>query len=325
MKRKILLWLIVLVVMFNAASAFDFEVNYSTLNKNDYVTQRPFDNIAIQQLRYEPYPANPGEYITLWIKAQNTGNRDTENAIFELLPKYPFSLDTNEDPIREFGQLNSEPVVLEYKIRVDKDAVEGTNEIDMKYSYNENEDEWVTKTFEIEIEDVQTDFDLVVQEISNGDVSLAIANTGKNVAYSVIVRIPKQEGYQTTGVSGQMVGNLEDGDYTLVGFGIANTARTSSPLKVQIDYTDTIGERRSVVKEVDYNLDTEGGNGFGSLPEGMTREEFTAQRKGMIQAPAIYQQWWFWAIMIVVLYAGWKGYKSFRKYRQEKEENKTKK
>jgi len=307
-------------------SAADIEVNFTTSK----AYQQGSSNIRISQLKYEPYPVNPGEYFTLWIKAENTGSKLTENAVFELVPKYPFFLDANEDPIREYGRLGTEePVVLEYKIRVDKDAVDGTNEIELRYNTEGDENSWIYREFDIEVDDAQTDFDLVIQEINEDEVSIAIANTGKNIAYSVIVRIPEQEDYEAVGTNGQMVGNLENGDYTLVGFEIARKARSSgNKLKVQIDYTDNIGERRSLIKELSFNTGADSimSNGNRTLPEGMTREDFIAQRRAALQQEqSTYQKWWFWVIIILIGYAGWKGYKIYNKKKDEKEEKKHKK
>ena len=321
-----ILFLVIIVLSINFVSAEEFEINFSTYDTVS--TNSP--NIRINQLKYEPYPVNLGEYFTLWIKAENIGKELTKNVTFELMPKFPFSLDANEDPIRNYGKLSSEePVVMEYKVRVSNNAVEGTNEIELRYNTEGKDSSWVSKKFDIEIKGAQTDFDSIIQEVSDSEVSIAIANTGKNAAYSVIVRIPEQESFEAVGTNGQMVGNLENGDYTLVGFEI-NRKRGAggNQLKVQIDYTDEIGERRSIIKELSFNT---GSNSMTSninrtLPEGMAREEMFAQRRGIVQSQqSIYQKWWFWAVIAAVLLAGWKGYKLLKKKKEEKEEKKHKK
>ena len=112
------------------------------------------------------------------------------------------------------------------------------------------------KDFNITITDVQTDFDVVIQEASGTQVSIGIVNIGKNTANSLIVRIPQQENFRASGTSEQIVGNFAAGDYTIVSFNIISIARNarnatlprnftqfssqnaSQPLKIQIDYTD---------------------------------------------------------------------------------------
>jgi hypothetical protein len=320
MNKKILLWLVLLVVSVFFVSAADYEINFTDFNT--YKSSSTYANIQVKSMRYEPYPVNPGEYFTLWIKAENIGTTLTKNAYFELVPKYPFSLDSNEDAVREYGELTSEePVILEYKVRVDKDAVEGTNEIEIRYNTDGDDSYWIYKEFDIEVDDAQTDFDLVIQEVSDSEVSIAIANTGKNVAYSVIVRIPEQDDFQATGTNGQMVGNLENGDYTLVGFEIASKSKNAKNLKVQIDYTDGIGERRSIIKEV--NFDT--GMSYNISQISQFSGNFSRNGIRRTQQLIIYQQWWFWAIIIAVLYAGFKLFKFYKRNKEEKEMKKHKK
>jgi len=108
------------------------------------------DNAAIKvdSLKYEPYPVEAGQYFKVWIKVENYGNDEAEDATFILEPKFPFSLDSNEDAERNIGQLDvAEEVVFEYLVRVDDNAVEGDNEIDFKFTTDGMA--WVTHTFEI--------------------------------------------------------------------------------------------------------------------------------------------------------------------------------
>jgi hypothetical protein len=325
--RKIFLLVLAMMLACISVSAVDFQINF-TVNKA-YQSSMASSCIYVTSLRYEPYPVNPGEYFTLWIKAENVGNEQAEDVIFELVPKYPFSLDSNENPVREYGKLAvGETVAFDYKIRVDKDAVHGENEIELRYKTDKGNSIWAYDDFDIQVEDAQTDFDLVIQEVSDSEVSIAIANVGKTVAYSVIVRIPEQEAYAATGTDGQMVGNLENGDYTLVGFEITKKrGANDGNLKVQIDYTDNIGERRSVIKDIPFDMANSGGmaNSGAATSLQTIPENFGTARRNSTRQTAIYQQWWFWAIIVAVLYAGWRGFKLHRRKKQEKEENKHKK
>lgn len=91
-------------------------------------------SLKVLSLKYEPYPAGPGEYFKMWIKLENSGVDIGKNVSFELLPSFPFSLDTNENPKRVIGKLDpGDEVVLQYKIRVDEDAVEGDNDLSARY------------------------------------------------------------------------------------------------------------------------------------------------------------------------------------------------
>jgi len=318
MRNKTIIWFFCAMLLLNCAYAVDFELNFTTTNVYTSSSSSAFLNLV--SLKYEPYPVNPGEYFTLWLKAENPGGELTENATFELVPEFPFSLDSNEDPVRKYGRLSSaEPVILEYKIRTDKDAVEGENKIKIRYNTDGKGSSWATEDFDITVTDVQTDFDLVLQEVTEGEASIAIANTGKNAAYSVIVRVPEQDSFEAVGTDGQMVGNLENGDYTLVGFQITGKKKASGEkLKIQIDYTDTIGERRSLIKEIPFNANN--GASYNLTA--------SSARNGNIRQTnqtTTYQQWWFWAIIIVVLYSGWRLVVWIKRRTEHLEEKKSKK
>ena len=90
-------------------------------------------------------------------------------------------------------------------------------------------------------------------------MTIAIANTGKNTANSAVVRIPEQTDFRVTGSDGQMVGNLESGDYTITSFSVSampNNNKESQTLLFDIYYTDNIGERRIVNMELPLNAAT---------------------------------------------------------------------
>ncbi len=323
MKKNILISLFVLLILTTCAFAEVYESEFDTF---PVYSRSKASNLQVKSLRYEPYPINPGEYFKLWIKVENLGTGYTRDATFELIEKFPFSLDSKEDARISLGKIGygkveeDNVIVLEYKIKVDKDATEGTNEIQLRYN-EDGSDSWLYKTFDIEVEDAQTDFDLVVQESTDNEVSIAIANTGKNVASSVIVKIPEQENFQVVGTSGQMVGNLENGDYTLVSFELKPKARLSDQnlLQVQIDYTDNIGERRSLLKGVMFEVGRSSGAALpanGEMPEGMS--ERMGRFSPMIQQKVIYQEWWFWAIIVAVLFIGWKFFKKTKERKRKK-------
>ena len=307
---KKLLFLLILVGILSINSVVNAEIittgQGSIINK-DVSLKTTFVN-------QDPYPADPGSYVNLLFKLENWGTEKAENAVFELLPEYPFSLDTGVSATKELGtingvQTNQNAFLIKYKVRVDKDAIDGENEIGVKCTYNNGA--VVTDTFNVTVSNPRTDFDVVVQDSTAGTTTLAIANIGANTGYSVIVRIPEQQNFGVTGTSASIIGNLNAGDYTLVSFqitsntGIANISSTGGNippnrsfnrtttnrtafnismvgdgnLAVEISYTDTLGIRRTVQKEV--RLDASGITGTGTR----TRSTQTTQ-VGQLQIPS---------------------------------------
>lgn len=157
--------------------------------------------------------------------------------------------------------------LVKYRLKVDKDAVNGENEIDLKY-WDGDGSIYKKATFNVSVANPKTDFDVVVQDSTTGSsttsgtntttTTLAIANIGANDASSVIVRIPNQENFRVVGTtSASVIGNLDAGDYTFVSFQIVPTGAVNSTerernLTVEVSYTDTLGIRRTVQKEVSF-------------------------------------------------------------------------
>jgi hypothetical protein len=230
-------------------------------------------SLSISLVNQDPYPAIPDSYVDVLFQVSGVNNPNCYGARLQLLPSYPFSLDTNDSLKTLDGNTwvsgYKNDWMVPYKVRVDKDALDGISEIEVAYAPGTwDVGSFIYKKFNITIEDSRTNFDAVIQEVSNSDVSIAIANAGKNTANSVVVRIPEQEYFRATGTDGQMVGNLESGDYTIVSFSVSaiaaqgayqrranNSGASAQPptqtqqannLKFDIYYTDNLGERRVV-------------------------------------------------------------------------------
>lgn len=252
-----------------------------------------------------PYPAEPGSYVDLLFKLENWGAEKAENVVFELLPQYPFSLYPGTNATKELGtirelQNGENAFLIKYKVRVDKDAIDGQNEIGVKYTYG-NGAVISTETFNVTVSNPRTDFDVVVQDSTASSTTLAIVNIGANTAYSVIVKIPEQENFRVTGTSANVIGNLNAGDYTLAGFQITSAAVANisdirekiasriatnisivgeKNLAVEISYTDTLGIRRTIQKEV--RLDMSGIIGAATTTRTTQSSQFQIPSGGLM-------------------------------------------
>lgn len=234
-------------------------------------------------INQDPYPAEPGAYVDMVFKVENMGTESLPNVTVNLMPEYPFSLDPGASTMTSLGtmsglQYGNNAFLVKYKVKVDKDAVNGDSQIKFAYSYGSSSS-YFTQTYDVKIANPKTDFDVVAQDSSGTSTTLAIANIGSNTAYSTVVRIPDQQNFMTTGTSANIIGNLNAGDYTLVSFQITsarNLANMSMPwngtrvsqsgnftnldingkrdLLVDIVYTDTLGIRRTVEKNVTLNM-----------------------------------------------------------------------
>jgi hypothetical protein len=111
-----------------------------------------------------------------------------------------------------------------------------------------------------------TSFAVSYDSGSGASTALNIANTGSNPATAVAVIIPaNQTGWRVTGARTSVIGSLAKGDYTIASFNLQGTGR--QPLNVEVDYTDTMGNRQSEMYDVEINAasgNTTGGNYTGA-------------------------------------------------------------
>jgi hypothetical protein len=220
-------------------------------------------------INQDPYPADPGSYVNILFQIENIGTESAENTTVELMPQYPFSLDTGTSSVTNIGtiaglQTGNNAFQVKYKLRVDDNAINGDNEIKLKVSSGDGS-VYKLLSFNISVSNPRTEFAVVAQD----STTLAIANTGANTASSVIVSIPEQKDFRVSGASSTIIGNLNAGDYTLATFQILPmvnvsarnfTAASASDnnITVDISYTDTLGIRRIVELEVPFVFSTSG-------------------------------------------------------------------
>jgi hypothetical protein len=265
--------------------------------------------LQVKMLNQDPYPAIPGDYVKIVFEVTGIENPICNGASIKLLPEYPFSLDSDiSTQSIKGGYIENYKTswLVGYKLRIDKNALTGDYSINLLYQEGNKTDfsSAKQKTFKVRVEDVQTDFDVILQEQSGSTITLGIINIGKNAANSVIVRIPQQDNFRVTGTSEQIIGNLAPGDYTLVSFDVMPrrniTQFIENQLKIRIDYTDTLGERKMIMKDV------------GIFFQG----NFTARNQlPKIQAKQTRFQWQYIVIALLSLAVVY----LFKKNRKEKE------
>jgi hypothetical protein len=310
-------------------------------------------NLNVSLVNQDPYPATPDSYLNILLQVTGVGTTNCGGAKLSLSLDYPFSMDSgNNLQILQANTYNRDGFKdvwnVPYTLRVDKNALEGESQLTVKYAPgNWDSNSYLTKKFNISIKNYQTSFDAVIQDFSSNQVSIALANIGKYAANAVVVRVPQQENYIVTSSDGQMIGNLDSGDYTLVSFSltpksnqIQNRNQTlqnqdriyyknsttpnqinEKDLLIQVYYTDNLGERRIVNMSLPLNMQS-----FGS--SNLTSSNFS--RYNIQKKPSFP---WFWValifvLLVVILYKKFpKQFKDFLKKlkgkNQEKENQKS--
>ena len=270
-------------------------------------------DLSVSLVNQDPYPAIPGEYVDVVFQVDGIENPSCEGAVFELITSYPFSLD-GDDALRilegsTYVSGYKSEWMIPYQVRVDANALDGNSTLTVNYG---QETTLIARDFYIVIQDSRTAFDAVIQESTDSDVSIAIANIGKYVANSVVVRIPEQDGFKATETDGQMVGNLDAGDYTIVSFSITSMVQRSSQksdsdvnvedaklnlqdqesnLQFDIYYTDALGERRIANMELPLKMTSTLLTEDGEMPEGFSGRNMKTNESS----------WSNWYTLIIIL------------------------
>ena len=108
-------------------------------------------SIYVSVAKYEPFPAEAGQYLDIWLKVENTGTDASDSVILELLPAFPFSLETG-NAVNSLGTVPAGSTELvKYRVKVDEKATSGDNILKVRYQpYPFSE--WVTKDITITIQ-----------------------------------------------------------------------------------------------------------------------------------------------------------------------------
>ncbi len=249
MKRHLLLLLFVVLSISSYAA--------TTTTSGDRMLS--WYSINITMVNQEPDPAEAGRYVTVRFKIENSGRENAEDVTLELLPEYPFSLDPGKSPIKYIGsvhgrQLGDIGVIVDYKLRIDENAIEGDNEIELRYKIADGH--WIKpEPFYINIQphDILLSIDSIetpekLKPGNSGDIKINL----KNLAFSYIKDIRVKLGLDnlpisTVGMSNEkIIKQLEPNTVGSVEFTIMADPDAESnvyKLPINIEFFDKLGTK----------------------------------------------------------------------------------
>ena len=215
-------------------------------------------NLNAELVNQDPYPALPGDYVEVLFQINGVGGECGDGAVADIVLDYPFSLD-NGDRTRVLSSstyvgygYNSNWNVL-YNLRIDKDAIEGDYEVELRYKGGDvGSGSYSFERFNITIEDGRTDFEIHVQDynIKERNIVFEILNVGNQDIEALTVELPKQDNLIVKGSNRNIVGDLDSNEYTTADFEVVPS---EGELLVMIHYTDSTNERRMIAKLVEYD------------------------------------------------------------------------
>jgi len=208
---------------------------------------------TVQLLNQDPYPAVPGDYVKLVFQIEGISDSACGDITFELLDKYPINFDPGQDGKVSlkggtFVKDYSTHKLVAYKVRVDQDAVDGDNPIEILLSKGTSEG-IESQQFNLNVEDTRADFEVYVKELSMSTdmLTLEVLNIADVDVKSIAVEVLEYPGLVVKGAKTKIIGDLDSNEYTSTEFEV-KPAETIVP--VRIYYTDDAGFRRSIDKNV---------------------------------------------------------------------------
>jgi hypothetical protein len=263
------------------------------------------DSTLLDLVSVSPSSISIGEATTLIFNISNNKGTDIYNVLFTWEDPNDLILPVGSDNRVTISSIGAEnytelPIVVMASSGISPGVYPLT--ITMEFYDQTGTKQTIVSTVGMQISGTTT-FDVVLQTSTTTSTTFAIVNTGANTASSVVVSIPQQPNYSTSGTSSASLGNLEAGDYTLASFQLSSTTSnmtmqpsfnrtgtgnfpadrnfTGDPnmfmnqsfsgalgnqLTVQIAYTDVFGVRQTIQKQV--NLSSGSASGFSSRNSG---------------------------------------------------------
>jgi len=210
-------------------------------------------NLAAELVNQDPYPAVPGETLELVFQVSGVQNPDCNGAVFELMEKYPFSLAPGESAKKTlaggtYTQNYKTEWVIPYDLVVDKDALDGKKQLEVRYKSGTG-DLYYSKKFNISVKDVRVDFEISVKDYNQIEekIIFEILNIGKYNVEALAIDMPEQENFVLKGSPRVIVGSLDSNEEDSFTFsGIPQRGN----INLIVSYTDNVGERRSIEETV---------------------------------------------------------------------------
>jgi hypothetical protein len=221
-----------------------------------YPTDAPALTASLSQ--QIPYPAHPGEEVTLVIKTTNSGDEPAKNIIWHLDAKEPFELKEAGKATQTLPELRcGETANTEYYLTVDPDARSGEYIIDLNITYSGDFDrKYLTTKSKMEITvRVQGSPDLVLLDAnvpeaatkSEFDAKFSIKNVGTGPAKNVKVSFANQTSILPK-TSIRYIDTIAPGETAVFesGFFVDTTTLSQHPLQITIRYEDEVHEAQPV-------------------------------------------------------------------------------
>jgi len=320
------------------AGSYELILKYYEQGSTDMTQKSLYINVKSRQsaevIHIDKSTLVPGKESGLKFTINNVGNAPLRDLTFYWENTDNIILPVGSDNTRYIRYIEiGNGTELDYKVIADTNAAPGLYKLNLYLSYEDSISNRTNKISTIAGIYVGggTDFDVSFSDNANGQMSFSIANIGSNPASSVSVIIPQQPGWRVTGSNSVIIGNLNKGDYTVAGFKVQsstsnmtsqnnfqnravrdNSSNQGRPMQrsmnsssdavlMQIAYTDTMGERKIVEKQISV-----GSQNTASVDAAIQGRRTATSQDGIFSGYALY-------LIGIVVFAGiFLGYRKYK-------------
>src|SRR3989344_537659 len=251
MNKYYILTIILIILSFSLVSAGS--VSYST------------PMITTTLLSQDPDPVEPGQVVKVKFKIENEGKETTEDAIVKLLPKFPFTVYDNQSEknigVLQARSTGADAVVVEFKLKVDENAVEEEAELELKIQFGEGGLSYTNDEFKIDIQTLDAVLDITSitsdpEQIAPGEtaqVNILVKNLADSLLKDIKFKLNFADSslplapYQSS--SERRLSQLKSGYQNSLTFGIIakpDAAPGLYKIPINITYNDEQGSSYSI-------------------------------------------------------------------------------
>lgn len=314
------------------AIAGDYELKVRHYAKNSIVYIQHSLSLEVQAresaevIHIDKTTLTPGNQTALKFTINNVGNAPLRDLTFSWANEEGAILPVGSDNTRYLKYIDiGESEELDYEVIADTNAEPGLYAINLLLVFEDpitGEDKEITTIAGLYVGG-GTDFDVAFSESSAGETSFTVSNIGSNSAYSVSVIVPEQSAWRIAGSNTMIIGNLNKGDYTVASFRLQPSqtrpdgdapqedwkapkdTRSDNKITLQIAYTDTMGKRSVVEKEVSVYIQPSGAGEF-------TMGGFSG-RGGMVRQESFGSKYKWHILIIIVAVLAYVGHSKYKK------------
>jgi len=222
-----------------------------------------YASLSLSILKYEPVPAQPNSYIDLWMKLDNTGSKDARNVTLEFVEQFPFSIDSGFERSYNIGSVPGfQSVVKKFRVKIDKNAVEGENEIKFRYSLGTTQGSWIERSVTIDVK--RQDSLVMVEKVfpetnelrpgERSSINVVVKNTASTLVRDVTVELSLGNSpiYTIGETNKKRISRIDAGEEKTLNYRVVVDPISSPgvyPLTINITYYDNTGEKHSLTYE----------------------------------------------------------------------------